>query len=428
MGAPSLGPKSWLGTEFINRNGKLVAKTSDLPFLQVTSFLLPSISVDEIAWRLIVYSTTGALTAALRMARDELEGPDVPSLAELYLEMDINTLEINRYILAHCQDNAITINTAKAICEPLIWRSMMRAPFYGLHRLCAFCCGISQKISNRISSYAGMVRTENDLTPPCKEGDRGKIKPAFPKPFRHPTERTECIWNVVEGEGESVFSHHLSFADKCNFRQFISNRMDFVIVGFHITDGEQNGDLNYGWHSHVVCMSTGPMVLEGPGYRDVKMRWCDYNILCSTFKVILKLNNALNSCQPVKMGKMTELLFPLSGVWHDLDNGRWNWGQACMCLQVLILMHGCLPRDLFVVHDKKVTNFQFKRQLWFALWQFMIGKGVWRYHDTVYADDIRNDDLRICQEWLEVGGWSKPYGGWTRVRTDEISDRGVMFS
>jgi hypothetical protein len=270
---------------------------------------------------------------------------------------------------------------------------MMRVPELVL-RKCAFCEGDVTMVSNLFRSVGGRITTINDLGAVT---NGSIILPDLPGLFVHPVERTYCVWNshffgskthrLDSYEGASFFESVLSDVRSENMN---------ALVYYHVTEGDIT-ESDLGWHRHIAVSTTGEIkVLCGGTVQSV--RWCDYTIWCGTFKMILKLNQAL--VRPIKITKPTELPFPLSHVASECDRvGSSAYvTMGCLCLQMMILSGAVLPRDLIQGRANGKEDRSFKLNLWFRLYNFLFR---WDWKDSIYHQRLKRDELYVHPVWAK---------------------------
>jgi hypothetical protein len=303
---------------------------------------------------------------------------------------------------------------------------MMQVREFMVPRICAFCSGIEAKLSNRIEPYGDWVQTINDLSPPCLTSQIDRIVPDRPKAFAHPVFRTNCVWNVMTFDAGTRETHKLGYEQKCLFREKIvevaRQKKDDVIVAFHVTEGEQWPNVEgfeLGWHCHVFLMSKEVMMMKRPqSKRTFRLRWCDFVILSSTFKILMKLCEAKRRNIVVNMSKFCELPFPLDRVYSELagDPILHRWSRASICLQMLVLQTGCLPVDLMELTENPYFHLI---NLWDAMYRFLLR---WDYEKTEYHKRALTGDLLIHPKWLAVGEWEgKYYRAWSPASEEDFS-------
>ena len=163
-----------------------------------------------------------------------------------------------------------------------------------------------------------------------------------------------------------------------------------------------------GWHGHVAVASKGPVQVYERTKGETTIRWCDYVILCGCFKILMKMNQSRHNATSV-LTKFTELPFPVSDVYRDLFDANSTgarWSQACICLQLLILETGRLPRDLAM----DIGKFKDKYRLWSRFRRFL---DTWRYWETKWHSRANAGEVRICKMWCKLAGIvGGEYPGW----------------
>jgi hypothetical protein len=260
----------------------------------------------------------------------------------------------------------------------------------------------------------------------------------------HPYCELISVWNCysllnkdsTRGGGD----HHLDYEERCDGRRqvkelFMAENRDLV-VGFHLTESDHPDHRTEGWHAHWFAAGRQRCYVSCFGM-NVGMPWCDYVILCTTFKVVMKLGLAKLGRGEQRV-KMCELPLPVKAVYKDLDRGtKFSYGQASICLQLLILETCELPQDLVIpksaclagcrclVRDfkrgrckckvkKDVFSMEmYKIKLWQQLAQFL---RFWDYRKSDYGIRVMDTgEVRIHVKWLKASGYDNVSGFWTTV-------------
>jgi hypothetical protein len=390
--------------------GKLLWCFSPFDFVKATPYLFPSIPMDEFRWQQFVRRTSPHLSLALFEILKKMDEvvPDTPPEV-LLLEGAINNLELNRYVLATCGADG-SPELFSNLNDVKVWKSMIRCPEYNIAKLCSFCSHINGKISNEVEPIDGLLVTCNDLTGPFIRGK--PVVPSLPNLFSHPDRALVSIWNVsTDGLGGErvVGEHYLDGVGKYHFYKYVVNALKedgcSHLVYYHFTEGENSQNRDAGWHCHVSAASRG-MIKMRCGKKLLDIRWCDYVILCGTFKWLLKIISAVNR-ESVPITKFCELPFPVQEVYFDLaDMNNQFIGRACICLQMFILRTGLLPTDLAVYNSrcKKKdggVNKHFRKQLlWTELYKFL---KRWDFEKSLDGINAGLGRVPIHPAWLIVG-------------------------
>jgi hypothetical protein len=375
-----------------------ISNRCQFPFLKRSSYLFPSFEMNEESWNLFQIAGTRVIMEVMTTLAAEIfkrHGKIVP-VSKVFLACFISNLELNRFILKQC-DGWITDLNVHQLEKAQVWITMMRLPAYGIEKRCAFCEMNTEKMSN-IAEYriGGHLVTINDLS----AAHNGRpIEPTRPHLFTHPFERLECVWSTT---GVGFRGHMMTYWNKVALREEVQayhdDRSDAMLTYFHFTEGEESGNVVTGWHGHVASASKGKMKIIEWTTGDYIIRWCDYVLLCGCFKILMKLNKARTG-EVTVLTKFTELPYPVAEVYRDLYDSKQlgaRWSQACICIQIMMLATGGMPKDLVVTPRQK----NFSGKLWTRLCRFL---NTWRYWETKWHQFALMGEVPICREWREVG-------------------------
>jgi len=371
------------------------------PFLKPTSYLFPSINMNESLWAVFVEVTSAPLTDAFKRVCGEMVSfqPFIEA-SEVLSMMELCTIDLNRYVASKCgvEPTVAAMEAFGLTASVLV--SMMRVPPY-IRRRCAFCTGAFDSISNIAEPIGDHVTTVNDLGA-ITTGST--ILPDLPSLFVHPVAKTYCVWNTVR-VGSRGYSHALDRDEKREFFQRVvsdvSSAGKDALVYYHLTESDMERGSDLGWHCHVA-VSTKDVIKVRCNLELIDMKWCDYIILCGCFKMVLKLCNATRSNQ--KLTKPTELPFPTSHVMVRVNDGTLSGKLAAgsMCLQQLI-MCGVFPTNLLVGnrhHDRRDGEERnYKQQIWFRLYVFLTR---WDWKNSVFYQWLMSDTLRVHPGWRHL--------------------------
>jgi hypothetical protein len=401
--------KDWDEVRHLMRNSKL------LPFLSPASPLFPSFPMNEKQWTIMMQYCKNVIQDGFYKFcyRCKIRSDSDVLISTLFYSTYINNMEWNRFIVQMCGGYIDEVNVKKLSCSDT-WASLFRNPLHKVETRCSFCLGISAKISNRVDDLGPYIVTSNDLSAPVVVAPED-IVPFYPRLFRHPDRELRCVWKCqVLGNMSGHSSTYLSkYAFYKEVKTLLAEEDLDVISYFHFTEGEEEHNSVRGWHTHVCYSSKEKIYIENPTRKQrLPMRWCDYVILSTTFKIVHKLVRLYNQGE-VFMSKFTELPHPIDEVIDQIgyDSDSANIAQACLALQGYILRTACIPSDI-VKPVSRGKMFHDPRRLWKCLFNFLIR---WNYRGEDHTP-LKNGVVTIHPEWIKTAGLDPsdlPYPSWT---------------